>query len=265
MSYTFIAAFIIMLASLVGIIFTWYSAGTWLQKNLRYLVTFSAGVFIIVSYGLFTESIELGGNIIYVALSALLGAVLLEGASRLIPNSHHHHGPTSEHEHTPTDARRLLLGDALHNTIDGILLVPAFLIDIRVGIATTLAIFLHEIVQEISEFFVLKEAGFSTARALIVNFIVSSTILIGVFISLFTSSASNMIPLLTSFAAGAFLYVIFRDLLPSTFRDIQRAKNYTHHAAAAVLGILVMFGVTAITPHELHEVEEHTDNISSEY
>jgi len=246
----FFAAFVIMLASLAGAFFVWRSAGHWLEKNSRYLVTFSAGVFIIVAYGLFTESRELGGNNILLALTAALGALFLEIIGRFMQETHHHHGTDHDHDHSPTDARRLIIGDAIHNVIDGIVLVPAFLIDIRVGIATTVAIFFHEAVQEISEFFVLKGAGYSTLSALSLNFLVSSTILIGVFLGSFISADSAILPFLIAFAAGAFLYVVFRDLLPSTVRDIVRKRHSGKHLVAGVLGILVMFGVGILLPEE---------------
>jgi zinc and cadmium transporter len=244
----FIAAFLVMLVSLIGVVFVWNSAGEWLKKNMRYLVTFSAGVFIIVSYSLFTESLELSNNFVLVIFGVLLGAGLLEVVTRLIPDTHHHHGTEDDHGHSGIDARRVLLGDAVHNVIDGILLVPAFLIDIRFGIVTTLAILLHEAVQEISEFFVLRQAGYSTSHALTMSFIVSSTILVGAVFGTFVSTATALIPALISFAAGAFLYVVFRDLLPSTMRTIVKNGNAGTHLIAGVLGILVMFGMNIFVP-----------------
>lgn len=267
-SIIFGAAILVMLASLVGVIFVSNTAGKWLQRNMRYLVTFSAGVFIIVSYGLFDESLELSSDVSLVILGAVLGAGVLELATRLIPATHHHHGTEGEHEHTATDARRVLFGDAVHNIADGILLVPAFLIDIRFGIAAVAAIFLHEAVQEISEFFVLKQAGYSTARALVYNFLVSSTILVGVFIGMFASNVAAFVPILIAFAAGAFLYVVFRDLLPSTTRAIIRNKDAGRHLVAGVLGVLVMFGVNLATPHSHegggHGYDEHTEKLHDE-
>lgn len=258
-----IAAFAVMLASLTGVIFVWNSFGTFLQRNLRYLVSFAAGVFIIVSYSLFSEALELSPNTLFIILGGILGAATLEFVTRLIPTTHHHHGTENDHEHTRTDARRVLLGDAVHNIADGMLLVPAFIVDIRFGIATTFAIFLHEAVQEISEFFILKQAGYSTIRALTLNFLVSATILLGVGFGLFVASVPALMPALIAFAAGAFLYVVFRDLLPSSIRAIVRNDSAGKHLAAAALGVLVMFGVNAATPHSHdhgghdHHSEEH--------
>ena len=255
----FIAAFVIMLASLSGKLFVWNAASNWFNRNLRYLVTFSAGVFIIASYGLFEESFNFGGTTVTILLGAALGAAVLEFVTWLVPQTHHHHDIEHDHTHSRTDARRVLIGDAVHNVADGILLVPTFLIDIRFGIATTLAVFLHEIVQEVSEFFILREAGYSTTRALVLNFSVSSTILIGVGIGLFAADVSVLVPMLLAFAAGAFLYVIFRDLLPGTIRSIVRKNEMGKHLIAGVLGVLAMFGVSALAPHS------HTDETPDEH
>lgn len=253
----FATAFAVMCTSLIGVVFVWNRFGRWLESNLRYLISFAAGVFVIVSYGLFVEAHELSTDLTLLVLGAIAGPALLELITRMIPATHHHHGTENEHDHSPTDARRVLIGDAVHNIADGIVLVPAFLIDARLGLATALAVLLHEAVQEISEFFILRQAGYSNYRALVWNFIVSSTIFIGVFIGIAISNTTVLVPALMSFAAGAFLYVVFRDLLPSTVRAIVRNHNAGKHLLAVALGILVMFGVNIITPHSHGELDSH--------
>jgi zinc and cadmium transporter len=261
--YVFGAAGVIMSASLVGVVFVWRSAGEWLQTHLHYLVTFAAGVFIIVSYNLFSESFEFDGSIPKLAIAAILGAVVLEVLIRLIPDTHHHHGSGHYHTHTRTDARRLLLSDAVHNMVDGILLVPSFLIDVRFGLATATAIFLHEVVQEISEFFVLKEAGYSNRRALAWNFTVSTTILLGVVFGIYFSSIESLVAPLIAFAAGGFLYVVFRDLLPNTVHAMIKHQNPGPHLVAGALGIILMFAVNAIAPHANDEGSTDAHEIQS--
>ena len=253
-----------MAASLSGVIFVWKQAGAWVQENLPFLVTFAAGIFIVVSYELFTESLELAQNTGLIVASGILGVLVLEILERLHSDSHHHHGTTHDHPHTKVEARKVLFTDAVHNVADGILLVPAFAVDVRLGIATTFAVLLHEVVQEVSEFFILKEAGYSTKKALILNFLVSGTIFIGVGLAFLASFAQNITPLLLAFAAGAFLYVVFRDLLPSTFRAIQKNEaSATKYLVAGFLGIALMFGVTAITSHS-HIGESDTHDGHSE-
>ena len=81
--------------------------------------------------------------------------------------------------HPPLDARRLLLTDGIHNAADGIFLAASYAVSPALALVAGVSIFVHEALQEISEFFVLKDAGYSTKGALVVNFLTSSTIIIG--------------------------------------------------------------------------------------
>lgn len=233
-----------------------------MKKNLKYLVTLSAGVFIAIVYGLLEEVIGHGEAPWYSILGWIaLGVLVVEILSRLIPKAHHHHGDHhDDHPHGKIEARRMLLGDAMHNIADGLLLVPAFIADIRLGIFTAFAIFAHELVQEISEFFVLKEAGYTNKQAFIRNFMVSGTIFIGVALSLIVTSIEVLeIPLLC-FAAGGFIYIILRDLLPHTILSIKKENgSTTKHFAVGLIGILVMIFVSVVIPHEHPEEEYHEE------
>ena len=263
--YVFIAAICIMLASLAGVVFADRHISGILARNLKILIAFAGGVFAVLAYSLFAEVLEMGISATALIVSALLGALFLEVANHIIPSAHHHHDTAHDHTHGRIDARRMLIGDAVHNIGDGIILVPAFLAGPHIGIATAGAIFLHELVQEIAEFFVLREAGYSTREALVRNFAVSATILIGVgiaFLAIFTAELET--PLL-AFAAGGFVYIIARDLLPSVVRSVRGGSPLSHFIGVATIGALLMGGVQALTPHthhhseeeHLHEHEEH--------
>ena len=153
------AAVCVMFASLVGVIFTHQALGAWMQRRITYLATFSAGVLTVLAYHLVREAFHESGSVALAAASVAGGVVLLEIIHRLLPDMHHHHEAPADHSHTRVDGRRVLVSDAIHSVTDGFLIVPAFLVDWRIGAAATFGIFLHELVQEISEFFVLKEAG----------------------------------------------------------------------------------------------------------
>ena len=261
--YIIISALCIMLASLAGGIFTSQRLGTFLHKNLPYLITFSIGVFITITWGLFSEAFEHNGFWLS-TLTAMLGALFIKLAAHLIPNAHHHHDTPDDHTHSKIDARHILLGDAIHNLGDGLLLVPAFLVSTSVGIATALSIFIHEFVQEVSEFFILKQAGYTTKQALVRNFIVSTTLLIGVGLSLAISHVEVLEAPLLSFAGGGFLYIVFRDLLPNTHEAIQKRGGSMKHLYALIFGFIIMFGVGILVPHthEEHEEDAHTEALS---
>ncbi len=251
-----IAGFTIMLASLAGVLFVWQSAGLWLAPRLKYLTSFALGVFYVTVVLLVVESLELTSSTSVVILSILGGALFLHFAIRLVPNAHHHHGREISDchddggKHSHIDARRMLLGDAVHNIGDGILLVPAFLLDVQIGIATAGAIFLHELVQEIAEFFVLREAGFSTKGALVGNFLVSATIFIGIALGFYVSDYDYLLAPLLAFSAGGFWYVIVRDLLPDITHHIGSDKiRIVKHLLAVISGIIIMLVISSISGH----------------
>lgn len=256
-----LAAFAVMLASLAGAAFAWGKIGPWTERNAAYLVSFSTGIFLVTTYTLLEEAEYLLPSL-PLLLYAGGGVALLSLASRLIPDAHHHHGASTDHSHGNIDARRVLLGDAIHNVGDGILLFSAFLIDVRIGIATTAAILLHEAAQEVSEFFILKEAGYSTREALTRNFIVSSTILVGVGIAASFSAAEAFEGPLLAIAAGGFLFVLARDLIPHTTLAVRRGGSIVRHSVAVVLGVSLMTGVVLSSPHahdDEHEEVPHAE------
>ena len=240
-------SFVIMLASLSGLVLIWKSAGKFLTKNLPFFVSFSAGVFLVLAYQLSLEALELAPSLgvgIAFILSGIIGTWVL---FRSIPSFHHHHASRHERAHSRLDARRILFGDAVHNVVDGILLVAAFSASAALGMITVLSIFIHELVQEVSEFFVLKESGFSTTQALGVNFLVSSTILIGALGSFFLlREFAALEVVLLGFAAGSFLLVVFYDLIPHSIRRSETQTQYTQHITWFIVGVVLMAGVTMI-------------------
>ncbi len=251
--YIGFSALTIMLASLAGAFFTWKVLGDWLAPRLRYMVALAAGVFTVIIFGLGEEALHEG--ISYEILIAfVIGALFLETLTRLVPKgTHHHHGPHPEHHHTPIDARRVMLGDAIHNVHDGLALVPAFLVSPVVGFGTAAGILLHEVVQEISEFFILREAGWSAKKALVWNFAVSATILAGIGLSLTLVEIEEIGHLLVPFAAGGFTYILLRDLLPSIISHAKHEKRALSYAFAFLIGFGIMPTVSLVAPHETHE------------
>ncbi len=244
-----IASLLVMATSLVGVVFTAGNLGRWMQKYLTYLTTFSAGVFLLVAYHLAEEAVHEGGWLAGVS-SVIIGALIMESIHFLLPTKHHHHGVGHDHAHTPIDGRSMLLSDALHNIGDGILLVGAFATNLYVGIAATVGVILHETVQEISEYFVLREAGYSNSGALIRNLAVSSSILIGLFLATYLSAMDSVLAILSGIAAGGFLSVILHDLLPHAIASIRTHGNLAIHVSAFVIGALGMLGLQIAMPHE---------------
>ncbi len=245
--YSVLASLFIMSGSLAGVLFTSNALGSWLKARIGYLATFSAGVLSVLSYHLITEAFE-GSSIPMVVLAVGAGMIALEIVHRMIPDAHHHHEAT-EHSHSEVDGRRVLISDGIHNITDGFLVVSAFLAGWEIGVAATVAIFLHECVQEISQFFVLKHAGYSDRRALLSNLAASATILIGVGIAFVFTSSGVLISLLSAVAAGGFLSVIVRDLIPHAAHAAHKSGTRLHHTVTLLFGAAIMIAVNILIPH----------------
>ena len=257
---------VIMLVSLVGVLTTWRNLGAWTQRYLKYLVSFSAGTFFIVALGLSQEAFEFSRSDLIASLTLLLGAALIFIAGRFMPESHHHHEPDNLADiHDQMSARRILWGDALHNAGDGLLLAPAFIVDIRLGIATAFGVLVHEAIQEVSEFFVLRQGGYSVRQALLRNFLVSSTVLIGIILGFTLSSLEMFIGPLLGIAAGAFFFIVLNDLIPRSVANSANLREYSTHALAGLLGALLMVGVNYISGHEhQNEMERYPSDLAAE-
>jgi zinc and cadmium transporter len=236
------AGLLVMLASLSGVLFTHNVAAKFLEEKLSYLVSFSAGVFLVTSGALALEVFELADTALMAVLFIGTGYMLAWGLEYLIPETHQHHDPECDHDHhhsNKTSARKLIVGDAVHNVADGIMLVPAFLVSPVLGVAVTVSVLIHEALQEVSEFFVLRQAGYSTKRALLINFAVSSTIFIGIGLSYLAVVSHDLEVLLLALAAGFFLHVVLHDLIPKPHHHADSA-GFVKHLVVLLVGLAVM-------------------------
>ena len=151
----------------------------------------------------------------------------------------HCHIPTSK-DHLHPFAMMNLFGDAVHNFIDGLIIAASYLASIPVGIATTIAVVLHELPQEIGDFGVLLHGGFSKSKALFFNFITALTAVAGAIVALLASFyVKDMTTFLLPFAAGTFIYIAGSDLIPELHKEVEVEKSLLQFAAI-VLGVVVM-------------------------
>lgn len=260
------AALVVMLASLIGVIFIGKSTSRFLEDKLSFLVSFSAGVFLVTSGALALEVFHLADSVWQGVLLILVGYVLAFLVHKLMPETHHHHADDCHSAHGKA-ARKLIVGDAIHNVADGVVLVVAFAVSPAIGLAALVSIFIHEALQEISEFFVLRRAGYSVKRALAINFAVSSTILVGVVLGHFALVSHELEVALLALAAGFFLQVVFHDLLPK-HDEHESTESFFKHAFVVFIGAVLM-GLVAQVAMEGHahgddehgEVEVGADHI----
>ncbi len=185
-------------------------------------------------------------------LGGLLGFFLLEKTA-ILRHSHHYEGDGHGHEHGHDrhEAGRsgwmILVGDGLHNFTDGILIAAAFLADARLGLVTALAITAHEIPQEVGDFIVLLNAGFTRARAYVYNLISSGMALLGGLLGYFTlGRGTEWIPYVLVLASSGFIYIAVSDLMPQMQRRAT-VKETVPQVLLISAGVLIILAMTSLT------------------
>lgn len=174
---------------------------------------------------------------------ALVGGLLLFFVLEKLVLWRHCHGEHHDDPHEQAAAWLVLVGDALHNALDGVLIAAAFLTDFNLGIATALAVAAHEIPQEVGDFAVLLNAGWSRARALWCNFATSLTAVVGgvaAWVSL--QPVLGVLPWVLAVAAASLLYVAVADLIPGLHRrsDLRSSLMQSTLIGAGVLIIALI-------------------------
>jgi zinc and cadmium transporter len=238
--YAIGSVLLISVISLIGLFTIWFTTSMG-RKILVMLVGLSAGALLgDVFIHLLPELVENCGFNLNTSLY-ILGAIMVFFILENYLHWHHHHGSGEAGEHaTHPFVYNNLIGDGVHNLIDGLIIGGAYLIDINLGIATTIAVAFHEIPQEIGDFGVLVYGGFSKAKALFFNFISALTALVGVVIALTFGTSEKTLSFLAALAIGSFLYIASADLIPQIHKE--KHKSIAHVASFA-LGIALMFGL----------------------
>lgn len=239
--YILISNFIISLVGLIGI-FTLTIKEKLLQKILLFLVSLSAGALMGGAFiHLLPEAQEKyrDGNMFLIVLLSFIFFFLIE---KLLHWRHCHKGKCEIH----TFGYMNLFGDSIHNFIDGLVIAATFLTDIKLGIATSLAVILHEIPQEIGDFGVLLYAGFGKKKAIIANFLIALTAVLGGLVGYFLSfSIDRFTTYLLPFTAGGFIYIAASDLMPEIRKETNLKKSLVSFAVF-IMGVLLMFLVKLI-------------------
>ncbi len=257
------AGITIMLTSVIGVVFMGRRAEMWIGERVSYLVAFASGVFLITGammafevFHLFAVNLWLGGFLIMAGYGS---AHIFE---YLLPESHHHHDPHDHgHHHGTKSAKKIIIGDAIHNIGDGIMITTAFLVSTSLGLAATISIMIHEMLQEISEFFVMKQAGYSTKKTLLINLAVSSSIFIGIVVAYLSVDTHFLEGMLLAISAGFFLHVVVHDLLPQQYHQKQRYGAVTHFGLLLV-GIITMGLLSLFFTHAHDDDSIHHDSVS---
>ncbi len=222
--YIFGSVLIVSALSLIGAVFLSLSPKV-LQKLLFFLVSLSAGALLGDSFlHLIPEAAAAAGGRLNVWLW-LIGGLLIFFVLEKIIHWRHCHIPTSaEHPH-PLGIMNLV-GDALHNFFDGVIIAGSFAVSLPLGLASFIAVVAHEIPHEIGNFGVLVYAGYSRGRALFFNFLTALTAMLGALLAvLFGPKISGFGELIVPFTAGGFIYIATADLIPELKKETAALKS----------------------------------------
>ena len=236
--YSLLSVLLVSCISFIGL-FTLSLKEEKLKKILLYLVSFSVGGLLGDAFiHLLPESIELN-NEFSLSFYILLGLIFSFIVEKFV-QWRHCHIPTSK-EHPHPFAIMNLIGDSVHNFIDGLIIGASYLISLQVGIATTMAVALHEIPQEIGDFGVLIHGGFKRNKALFLNFVTALTSVLGAVTSLLiVSYAGNITSFLLPFAIGNFIYIAGSDLIPELHKETRVSRSFAQ-LIMFVIGIGIMY------------------------
>jgi zinc and cadmium transporter len=238
-----LAVALVSSVSLLGIVtLAWNEAR--LRRILFILISIAAGALLGDAFiHLLPEAFAEAESALSVSLLVLAGFFTFFVLEKFL-QWHHVHAdePLNAEEHARIHpvGHLVLVSDGMHNLIDGVAIGAAFMVSPAVGIATTAAILLHEIPQEIGDFALLVHAGFSRTQALIMNLFSAVSAFAGVGLAFvlagFFESAA---PLIAAFSAGMFIYIAGSDLIPELHKTSGLKKSLTQLVAIGV-GILIM-------------------------
>ena len=261
--YTILSVIVVSLVSFVGA-FSLFLKHKKLDEVLLTLVSLSAGALFGGAFlHLLPEAVEKLGFTLEVSLALLAGVVVFfllekiihyrhycmpeEEKHRFKHTSHTSHTLHKSHlskEHQPREhlGTMNLVGDGMHNFIDGIAIAGAYLVNIPVGIATTIAVIIHEVPQELADFGVLLYAGYSKKKALLLNFLSATVAILGAVAGIILGSRAEVFAQwILPFAAGGFLYIAGSNLIPELHKECDLRESVIHFIALLVgIGLLVL-------------------------
>jgi zinc and cadmium transporter len=220
-----------------------------LERYAKHLVSFAVGAMLAAAFlNLIPEAAEAGLSMHEIGLTALAGLVtfftlekfaLWRHAHAEDEGEHHHHGHHAHHDHAHPQVFLIVLGDAVHSFADGVLIAAAFLQDIKLGIATTVAIVAHEVPQEIGDYMILLNSGLSRAKALLLNLSSGlASVFGGVLAYFILADLKPYVPYVLVFSAASFIYIAVADLVPRLHRQ--------HRPQLAPLQLALLFAGIAL-------------------
>jgi|CXWL01.1.fsa_nt_gi zinc and cadmium transporter len=229
-----------------------YKGKLWSHDRSHDFLSFAAGTLLTVAFlDLLPEAAEAfeesrgEHGIDAAALWVLAGFLIFFSIEKLILWYHCHEEKCDVH----TSPTMVLLGDTLHNFLDGVAIAVSFLVSPAVGLATTVAVFIHEIPQEVADFSVLLAGGMSPKKAIRFNILSAMASLLGALLAFFFSmQIEGALPALVAVTAGGFMYIAAADLIPEIHKERDRAKMIRQFSIFLV-GCALIFAVSRFFAH----------------
>lgn len=236
--YTLISVLLVSLFSLVGFL-TIAIKRVYLKRILLFMISFSAGALLgDVFIHLLPELVKGGEFTLYSSLYILGGILLFFVLEKILHWRHCHLSATHDHIHPL--AHMNLVGDALHNFMDGMVIAGSFMVSVPVGMATTVAVVLHEIPQEMGDFGILLHSGMSVRKALFFNFLTAFMAVLGAFFILMLNLDSDaVLKYVIPLVIGGFLYIASADLIPEMHKDV-KPLNSLFQLLSLLAGVGIM-------------------------
>lgn len=239
-----LAALVIISAlSLIGVV-TLVVAPKTLKKGLIVLVAFAAGALLGDAFiHIIPEVAESEAGFDLKASLMIIGGLVTFFVLEKTLHWHHSHMPAEEVMHPV--ATMNLVGDGLHNFIDGAIVAAAFAVSPQVGVATAIAVGLHEIPQELGDFGILVHAGMRPRRALLMNLATGLASVLGGVLTLMLASVASIGETLLPFTAGAFVYIASTDLIPELHKEPEPGKSLIQ-VLSLVMGVGTMVALASL-------------------
>ncbi len=219
------------------------------RRSILFLVSFSTGALLGDVFLHMIPEMSTGQDFTGDLHVILAGIVVSFAIEKLIHWRHCHVLPSSddhehEHAHHHPVGMLMLIGDAIHNFIDGLVIAASYFVSVPIGIATTIAVMLHEIPQEIGNFAILIHSGYTRKQSLLFNLFSQSLAILGAIFLIVTSNiVTGFTDFLLPFAAGNFLYIAGSDLIPELHKETG-TRYALLQLLFMILGILMMLGLT---------------------
>ncbi len=218
--YTFLSVLTVSLISLIGV-FTLSLRMDYVKKLTSYMVSFAVGgLFGDAFIHLLPETFERIGFNITTSFLILFGIILFFILEKFLHWQHCHVPTSCEHKHPLVTLN--LVGDSIHNMLDGMIIACSFMVSPQVGLTTSLAVILHEIPQEIGDFGILVHGGLSAKKALWYNFLSALASFGGALIAFVIGpQITNFSIYILPVTAGGFLYIAGSDLIPELHKQVE--------------------------------------------